>query len=114
MQTITRMFQPYLSALFDREAVFEDDGKGTLRVTQKLSGAAEKDARRYARYVALHIEPAVIAEYSQAVTTGDAIRRAQIGANVREISIARLQDYDPDGPEDSAFVIEIDGRALDR
>lgn len=111
MSKLADLFRPHLIPLFTGDAVFEDDERAKLRVTQRLRKAA--GGRRYAQNVILVFEPQVLEEAFAAQEAGDGDRVARLGARVATIAKQRLVEYKPEASEHEAFRIEIDERALD-
>ncbi|WP_211474811.1 hypothetical protein [Collimonas humicola] len=99
--------EPYVMPLFPPHATVVDDGGRRLRINWAIPEVGRPN--RQARSIAIHVDPVVMA----AIDVADANSLGRIGDGFVRLIKHRLIDYDPKGPQEPAFVIDIDGTVLD-
>ena len=111
MATLTELFHTYIADLFPADAEFHDDGAQRLRIIYPIPETTS--GQRYSRSIILSFEPHVLHELRLAIADGNVPRQDRIGDATCELVRTRLEAYDVQGPQDTAFQIYIDSRATD-
>ncbi len=111
MRDLISLFKPHIENLFDSEAKFVSNNISKIRVDQpnRVSRKGFKDCRS----IVLAFDEDVIKSFSQAEEQNLNKTIASYKFSLRRQVVNRMNDYDPDGDRNTAFLIHIDSRATD-